>query len=1723
MTGDSKNTTGSASSSSRSAARTLSRLAGIVPSALSGSSTSSGSLASAPSVSSPPPLVSAGPTSAPTVAGTTSAPTTTNKAIDALEALASAADTGRPKISRGSQTHKSSSRERALHQQFASNNSGAAETSARNAGNSAFSAFGPSSSGVSGFSTLFENGSHFFGPGAFSFEADSALRSFSSSAASPSLFGSQQHAAVDTWTRDVQNTDGASSAPRHPHNDAFNPTWDSSPSSAGAMAGRNESALGGGKKPKDMSRAAKHVLQASSRDRGMVGLAKPSEGHSSRVAVAGRTCLKILQVPHGGRRRGRDTQAHPPSKQHSSIAYRRSRSRGVASGTRDDDAEHGDERDGIIEAVDVRTASRLGPAYLFSDVRWGYGSSAERIATSFTNGAVALWDLNISAQPIKVNHQIKYEHDRAVNRVVFGGQSGSWLMSGGQDGQMKLWDIRESRPASLVLKASSPVRHLSFSPSKAQPFTLLAACASGTLIRYDIRFTGRQGGGAIDRITGHVGSCLAMDWRDVFDGERVDTAGGNREGGWVVTSGVDKTIKIWDFSLATLSTKPVRTLYASQPVHAVAWHPSRPTEIASCALPLLSSDAAVDESWPPLTDKDSFAHQNNSWRNEIDIWDVRRSRFPRLSIKTDEPTAALLYNDEDTLWTVAKQSTTFHQHDVNSDSYALLDSIDRPEAVWTRAGDLVFIEDTKNSYRNFADPLAAANFREAADAETLKPEILLDSVRDLDPDFNNQSFAYLANNWIVADLPLDEMCRVNAEISAYADRPDCRQLWETLRVWTAGLTTSSATTVGGNDHTPHGDEGMVDKPPYVAAASTADRLRALHSLHERVGDGESSPNVRSFDQEANNGLSDGPSGSSNQLADDSPMSSGAVTPAIASGYGYYDSLSTPSSDSDLNDLRTRRSMMVERKSTRSSLRSGLTNQQSIAEDDAASSGKATSAEADSESDEDQDGDRRTKAFTSRARTAAKSGANLNVSHLPRISGLPRQASLAAPAPTPTRGFARGSLSHELGRGSVLQSDEASNESLERERARNTSSQLTALGLRENFIRDADACNAISDKILQILQAYADNLSATICCVLKNHNVRIPSLLVLRVTKAYLDQLRLAGLHSTAAYINKHCSPTSLRNLTENTVTWHTSCGRCGKAMEQSPFGYCHRCRSLPTMCCICHQLVRAMLTWCSGCGHGGHAECLAVFASLLAPPTPGDGQHSTFTSIADVSHPSTPGIATPLRRWMWGFEDEDDGASYHTNLEEHHRSDPALSTLQTVDIGPYHAVAPDSRVGIGGYAHEDQQEAARGYGAFSRQEHALRPEGLEQPAFWNDGSMTTASLYDAEHYNSSDSFCRATRADSWMLSPPAKETLPSHDVAASGSSQALAYNTAIGDAGRLDPFASGAVIHTTMQRQDSSGRSTSDSDPRTTSQTPDLSAGTVEKARPLITPFISKLARLLDDPTTDHLIRWTNDGTSFTFAHKSSQLLELFSKLFRHNKLASFVRQLNIYGFIRLQPKDVHHACLNSPPSIETEFSGFWHPLFFRSSPQRTCDMTAIKPRNSKQGQNQQARRRQSDVALPSSGAGAWNSAASQANQLLVTPSGMPAPATSWQGAELSSAGHGVGMHEDWGPRSRQWSWNLEHGANDHVGNSQAIASAPVAFQERHDEHQWFNQGGNLALSHLHGEREQLHWQQQQQQTLSSSLPQYEWDHQQQQMHAHHRSTYHQPYPLVRRGQSYQG
>ncbi|GAA5855155.1 hypothetical protein JCM8547_002403 [Rhodosporidiobolus lusitaniae] len=130
-----------------------------------------------------------------------------------------------------------------------------------------------------------------------------------------------------------------------------------------------------------------------------------------------------------------------------------------------------------------------------------------------------------------------------------------------------------------------------------------------------------------------------------------------------------------------------------------------------------------------------------------------------------------------------------------------------------------------------------------------------------------------------------------------------------------------------------------------------------------------------------------------------------------------------------------------------------------------------------------------------------------------------------------------------------------------------------------------------------------------------------------------------------------------RIFTQNTVIFHTSCGNCGKGIDASPYGYCTKCSSAITKCCVwfvcllpfpsqplfnlsfplSHLTVRSLYVFCATCGHGAHASCLEAFASSIATSL---STVSAPQTPLDFSHPSTPGISTPMQKWLWGEADE---------------------------------------------------------------------------------------------------------------------------------------------------------------------------------------------------------------------------------------------------------------------------------------------------------------------------------------------------------------------------------------------------------------------------------------------------------------------------------------------------
>ncbi|XP_077314589.1 heat shock factor protein 4-like isoform X2 [Lithobates pipiens] len=60
--------------------------------------------------------------------------------------------------------------------------------------------------------------------------------------------------------------------------------------------------------------------------------------------------------------------------------------------------------------------------------------------------------------------------------------------------------------------------------------------------------------------------------------------------------------------------------------------------------------------------------------------------------------------------------------------------------------------------------------------------------------------------------------------------------------------------------------------------------------------------------------------------------------------------------------------------------------------------------------------------------------------------------------------------------------------------------------------------------------------------------------------------------------------------------------------------------------------------------------------------------------------------------------------------------------------------------------------------------------------------------------------------------------------------------------------------------------------------------------------FLSKLWTLVEDPETNQLICWSVNGTSFHVFDQGRFAKEVLPKYFKHNNMASFVRQLNMYS-----------------------------------------------------------------------------------------------------------------------------------------------------------------------------------------------------------------------------------
>lgn len=119
--------------------------------------------------------------------------------------------------------------------------------------------------------------------------------------------------------------------------------------------------------------------------------------------------------------------------------------------------------------------------------------------------------------------------------------------------------------------------------------------------------------------------------------------------------------------------------------------------------------------------------------------------------------------------------------------------------------------------------------------------------------------------------------------------------------------------------------------------------------------------------------------------------------------------------------------------------------------------------------------------------------------------------------------------------------------------------------------------------------------------------------------------------------------------------------------------------------------------------------------------------------------------------------------------------------------------------------------------------------------------------------------------------------------------------------------------------------------------------GTIDASS--VAPFVRKTYELVSDASTDNVVCWNPEGTSFLILNPHSLQSKVLPKYFKHSNLCSFIRQLNTYGFRKILPSTSNKEDEDSRETME-----FKHPLFTREN---TSTLVSISRNRSQRKKSQ--------------------------------------------------------------------------------------------------------------------------------------------------------------------------
>ncbi|KAF8581844.1 hypothetical protein K439DRAFT_1392321, partial [Ramaria rubella] len=412
------------------------------------------------------------------------------------------------------------------------------------------------------------------------------------------------------------------------------------------------------------------------------------------------------------------------------------------------------------------TASGLKVDSAPTDVVWARGNFDNKIVTSARNGEIIYWDINRLGS--KYETRIK-EHKRAVNKLALSPFLPYLFASGSQDGHLRVWDLRTPPASSMKVYHPTGIRALSLSPVPSNPLTVCTGLESGNVQRWDLRNRALP----LERITlAHSSSVLSMDWQLPSMKETGL--------GWLVTSGMDRRVKIWNLCLSSTTLLPssaldrdaillnnkmgpraLRTLHTSFPVRSVQWRPGYDCEVA-------------------------VVSNNESESETVEIWDVRRGWIGKWALEGAEGGITdIAFSDSHKLW-AQHANGTFAQHDLR-EATRPLDAIPRVALSFAACGALAFVANKQPAVEIPFDDVDPRDMRVLQEPR-IRPKATSDpvfvpyqqtlAVQDIPTAlFDHATFARLAHAYAFTGEDRLAVCEANAEKASEAGHFNAAQAW----------------------------------------------------------------------------------------------------------------------------------------------------------------------------------------------------------------------------------------------------------------------------------------------------------------------------------------------------------------------------------------------------------------------------------------------------------------------------------------------------------------------------------------------------------------------------------------------------------------------------------------------------------------------------------------------------------------------------------------------------------------------------------------------------------------------------------------------------------------------------------------------------------------------------------------------------------------------------------